>query len=128
MLFSLLFNVLAIPISAGAIYPATGSRLPPEVAALAMALSSVSVVTSSLLLNRYRPPALLVEDMVEDKVEDMVEERAVASREGGAPGGELTGSGSGSGSGRGSGSFEMAALPLVKFEGEGLLTPVEVAV
>ena len=62
MLFSLLFNVLAIPISAGAIYPATGSRLPPEVAALAMALSSVSVVTSSLLLNRYQPPAMLVEE------------------------------------------------------------------
>ena len=37
-------------------YPATGSRLPPEVAALAMALSSVSVVVSSLLLNRYTPP------------------------------------------------------------------------
>ena len=106
MLFSLLFNVLAIPISAGAIYPATGSRLPPEVAALAMALSSVSVVTSSLLLNRYRPPALLVEDVVQ--------EQAVAPREG--EGGEPTGSG----------SFEMAAL--VKSEGEGLLTPVEVAV
>ena len=61
MLFSLLFNTLAIPISAGAIYPATGSRLPPEVAALAMALSSVSVVTSSLLLNLYRPPVMPLE-------------------------------------------------------------------
>ena len=33
-------------------------RLPPEVAALAMALSSVSVVVSSLLLKYYTPPAL----------------------------------------------------------------------
>lgn len=56
MMFSLGFNTLGIPIAAGALFPYTGSRLPPEVAALAMALSSVSVVTSSLLLTRYRAP------------------------------------------------------------------------
>ena len=58
MLFSLGFNCLGIPIAAGAIYPATQQRLPPEVAGLAMALSSVSVVVSSLLLRRYRPPTV----------------------------------------------------------------------
>ena len=52
MLFSLGYNCLGIPIAAGALYPATGARLPPELAALAMALSSVSVVVSSLMLRR----------------------------------------------------------------------------
>ena len=47
---------LGIPVAAGALYPAMRVRLPPEAAALAMALSSVSVVTSSLLLKRYVPP------------------------------------------------------------------------
>jgi uncharacterized membrane protein YgcG len=58
MLFSLGFNCLGIPVAAGVIYPATQQRLPPEVAGLAMALSSVSVVVSSLLLRRYRPPTV----------------------------------------------------------------------
>jgi hypothetical protein len=56
MLFSLGFNVLGIPIAAGALYPWLQLRLPPELAGLAMALSSVSVVTSSLLLRRYQAP------------------------------------------------------------------------
>jgi hypothetical protein len=58
MLFSLVFNCLGIPIAAGALYPANRRRLPPEVAGLAMALSSVCVVVSSLLLRRYAPPNL----------------------------------------------------------------------
>jgi hypothetical protein len=61
MLFSLLFNVLGIPIAAGVIYPWAQTRLPPELAALAMALSSVSVVTSSLLLRRYVPPHIPID-------------------------------------------------------------------
>lgn len=54
------FNPCApgIPIAAGILYPFTHMRLPPEVAGLAMAASSVSVVTSSLLLRRYCPPAM----------------------------------------------------------------------
>lgn len=55
LFFSLAYNALGIPIAAGALYPAIRVRLPPEVAALAMALSSVSVVLSSLSLRRYRP-------------------------------------------------------------------------
>ena len=55
-LCALVYNVLAIPIAAGVLFPAWQTRLPPEVAAVAMALSSVSVVASSLALNLYRKP------------------------------------------------------------------------
>ncbi|MDD5555711.1 MAG: heavy metal translocating P-type ATPase [bacterium] len=55
------YNVLAIPVAAGALYPFTGFLLNPMIAGAAMSLSSVSVVTNSLLLRRGvaggRPPA-----------------------------------------------------------------------
>jgi P-type Cu+ transporter len=53
---SLVYNCLGIPIAAGVFYPVVHLRLPPTVAAVAMALSSVSVVLSSLTLRMYRPP------------------------------------------------------------------------
>ncbi len=59
LLWSLLYNVLSIPIAAGVFYPVFHTRLPPTVAAIAMALSSISVVSSSLALRLYRPPDLL---------------------------------------------------------------------
>ncbi|KAL3902887.1 MAG: hypothetical protein SGILL_010655 [Bacillariaceae sp.] len=55
-LWSLLYNCLSIPLAAGVFYPMLHTRLPPTVAALAMALSSISVVTSSLSLRLYSPP------------------------------------------------------------------------
>lgn len=58
LLFSLLYNILGIPIAAGIFYPLVQSRLPPTLAGLAMALSSVSVVLSSLTLRFYRPPSV----------------------------------------------------------------------
>lgn len=57
LIWALGYNSLAIPIAAGILYPSTHMALPPYVAAFAMALSSVSVLTSSLSLNRYRPPS-----------------------------------------------------------------------
>jgi Cu+-exporting ATPase len=50
------YNTALIPLAAGALYPPFGILLPPEVAGLAMAMSSVTVVTLSLLLKKYVPP------------------------------------------------------------------------
>lgn len=46
------YNILGVPIAAGALYPWTGLLLSPIVASAAMALSSVSVLANSLRLNR----------------------------------------------------------------------------
>ncbi|MGK3744532.1 MAG: hypothetical protein ACI90V_011392 [Bacillariaceae sp.] len=58
-IWSLLYNCLSIPLAAGVFYPVFHTRLPPTVAALAMALSSLSVVASSLALHLYRPPKVM---------------------------------------------------------------------
>jgi len=48
------YNIVAIPVAAGAFYPLWGWTLNPALAALAMAMSSVSVVTNSLRLRRFK--------------------------------------------------------------------------
>jgi Cu+-exporting ATPase len=52
------YNTLLIPVAAGVLYPAWGITLSPILAGLAMALSSVSVVSNSLRLKRFRPSLL----------------------------------------------------------------------
>jgi len=54
MFWALFYNSLGIPIAAGVLYPFTGLLLSPIIAGAAMALSSVSVVTNSLLLKRAK--------------------------------------------------------------------------
>ncbi len=49
------YNLVAIPVAAGALYPVLGWRLNPAMASAAMALSSVSVVVNSLRLRRFSP-------------------------------------------------------------------------
>ncbi|KAM3240704.1 hypothetical protein ACQJBY_054001 [Aegilops geniculata] len=56
--FAMAYNIVAIPVAAGALFPFTGLQMPPWLAGACMAFSSVSVVCSSLLLRRYRKPRL----------------------------------------------------------------------
>jgi cation transport ATPase len=48
--FALVYNALGVPIAAGVLYPFFGLLLSPLIAALAMSLSSVSVVGNALRL------------------------------------------------------------------------------
>eukprot|EP01032_Pedospumella_encystans_P007845 gene7845-9354_t len=64
-----IYNILAIPYAAGCWFPYTHLVLPPQYAGLAMALSSVSVVISSMCLWLYRRPLYLVdENALQDKI------------------------------------------------------------
>ena len=49
------YNTVGIPIAAGALYPATHLLVSPELAALMMAFSSISVTMNTLLLKRFTP-------------------------------------------------------------------------
>ncbi|GGL80608.1 heavy metal translocating P-type ATPase [Wenxinia marina] len=56
------YNAALIPLAAGALWPAFGILLSPVFAALAMALSSVSVLTNALRLKRFAPPRVATRD------------------------------------------------------------------
>ena len=58
LFFALGYNTIGIPIAAGILYPFAGIRLSPIIAAAAMALSSLSVVTNANRLRRYHPAPL----------------------------------------------------------------------
>ncbi len=55
LVFAFGYNALGIPVAAGLLYPVTGQMLSPMIAALAMALSSVSVIVNSLRLGATQP-------------------------------------------------------------------------
>jgi len=61
------YNAALIPVAAGLLYPVWGITFRPELAGLAMALSSVTVVSLSLLLKRYVPP-VRIERVVREEV------------------------------------------------------------
>jgi len=53
LFWAFFYNVVGIPLAAGALYPFTGWLLNPAIAAAAMAFSSISVVSNALLMKRY---------------------------------------------------------------------------
>ncbi|MBK7593923.1 MAG: copper-translocating P-type ATPase [Gemmatimonadetes bacterium] len=55
LFWAFIYNVIGIPIAAGVLYPRFGLLLSPILASASMALSSVSVVSNSLRLRRWRP-------------------------------------------------------------------------
>jgi Cu+-exporting ATPase len=54
LVFAFAYNALGVPVAAGILYPAFGLLLSPMIAALAMSLSSVSVIANALRLRRLR--------------------------------------------------------------------------
>lgn len=77
LFWAFIYNIIGIPIAAGVLYGLTGLFLPPYLAAVFMATSSVSVVTNALFLKRYEPktPQQLEEERLlisQEKVTDPV--------------------------------------------------------
>jgi Cu+-exporting ATPase len=54
LFFAFAYNAIGIPVAAGVLYPFTGTLLSPMIAAAAMSLSSVSVITNALRLRRVQ--------------------------------------------------------------------------
>jgi P-type Cu+ transporter len=88
LLFALGYNTIGIPIAAGVLYPVAGIRLSPIIAAAAMALSSLSVVTNANRLRGYRPAPL--PQAVPAEADPQVETPAGHGGTGHGPGGPVT--------------------------------------
>jgi P-type Cu+ transporter len=72
LFLAFVYNTLGIPVAAGVLYPFLGIRLSPMIAAGAMALSSLSVVTNANRLRRFAPGELIsasTSTLVDPKVE-----------------------------------------------------------
>jgi Cu+-exporting ATPase len=65
------YNIVLIPVAAGVLYPVFGVLLSPVLAAAAMAMSSVSLVTNSLRLRSFAPPRLATERNPESRIQNL---------------------------------------------------------
>ncbi len=76
LFWAFIYNLIGIPIAAGLLYYFTGFFLPPYLAAVFMATSSVSVVTNALFLKKFEPktPQQIEEEKLlkEEKVKDPI--------------------------------------------------------
>ncbi len=54
LFFAFVYNTAGLPVAAGVLYPLIGALLNPAIAAVAMAVSSLSVLSNSLRLTRFR--------------------------------------------------------------------------
>ncbi|PKP36776.1 MAG: heavy metal translocating P-type ATPase, partial [Bacteroidetes bacterium HGW-Bacteroidetes-15] len=54
LFWAFIYNIIGIPLAAGVLYPIIGFQFDPMIAGMAMALSSVSVVSNSLRLRRVK--------------------------------------------------------------------------
>jgi Cu+-exporting ATPase len=88
LFFALGYNAVGIPIAAGILYPFAGIRLSPVIAAAAMALSSLSVVTNANRLRRYHPAP--PPQAARTESEPQVETPADHAGTGHGPGGPVT--------------------------------------
>ncbi|CAG8031143.1 unnamed protein product [Penicillium salamii] len=68
LIWACLYNIIGLPFAMGLFLPFTGFMLPPMAAGAAMALSSVSVVVSSLLLKLWRRPSWMQTERLEKEL------------------------------------------------------------
>ncbi|CAG8128014.1 unnamed protein product [Penicillium olsonii] len=68
LIWACLYNIIGLPFAMGIFLPFTGFMLPPMAAGAAMALSSVSVVVSSLLLKLWRRPSWMRTERLEKEL------------------------------------------------------------
>ncbi len=79
LIFAFGYNIVGIPIAAGALYPFLGLRLSPMIAAAAMAVSSLSVVSNANRLRGFKSKALPVSGAARSVAEPKVEIGSEAS-------------------------------------------------
>ena len=76
LFWAFIYNIIGLPIAAGVLFGFTGTFLPPYIAAIFMAISSISVVSNALLLKRFEPktPQQIAEEklLIEEKVMDPI--------------------------------------------------------
>ena len=88
-MFAFIYNVILIPVAMGVFYPLNKLRLDPMFAAVAMAMSSISVVSSSLLLKLYKPEKSISGQVCEDLDESTMKELKLSQRNNSSTTGEF---------------------------------------